>query len=34
MEGAGPGTGDMPSDQALANETLFEWMMLGRSLQV
>ncbi|KAJ3454995.1 hypothetical protein MRS44_013595 [Fusarium solani] len=33
MEGAGPGTGDMPSDQALANETLFEWMMLGRSLQ-
>ncbi|KAJ3453936.1 hypothetical protein MRS44_018568 [Fusarium solani] len=34
MEGAGPGTGDMPSDQALANETLFEWMMLGRSLQI
>ncbi|RSL78737.1 hypothetical protein CEP52_017606 [Fusarium oligoseptatum] len=33
MEGPGPGTGDMPSDQALANETLFEWMMLGRSLQ-
>lgn len=34
MEDAAPDTSTMPPNQADVNETLFEWMMLGRSLQV